>query len=116
MKKRPFVTLEKLKEIEAQFPTPFIFMMKRNPRKCKSSERSICMESGLPRVFCSKSNSKPVFIKYFKRIWMCADCSSMTELMLSHEIGMSGEEIMFSSNDTPAEELYTQMRSVQPST
>ena len=33
------------------------------------------------------------------------DCSSLTELMLSHRCGFTGEEIMFSSNDTPAEEF-----------
>ena len=33
------------------------------------------------------------------------DCSSYTELMLSHAMGVKGEDIMFSSNDTPAEEF-----------
>ena len=71
----------------------------------KAVKEAICMESGLPRVFCSKSNSKPVLLNILREYGCGADCSSMTELMLSHEIGMSGEEIMFSSNDTPAEEF-----------
>ena len=33
------------------------------------------------------------------------DCSSLTELMMSDRCGFRGEEIMFSSNDTPAEEF-----------
>ena len=33
------------------------------------------------------------------------DCSSLTELMLCERLGIGGEEIMFSSNDTPAEDF-----------
>ena len=45
MKKKPFVTLEKLQEITEKYPTPFhLYDEKRNSRKCKSIERSFCME------------------------------------------------------------------------
>ncbi len=60
MKKKPFVTKEQLEEIVKKYPTPFISTMKRNPRKCEGSEGSICMEPGIPGVFCGKGNSEPV--------------------------------------------------------
>ena len=44
MKKVPFVTLDKLQEITAQFPTPFHLYDEKGIRECKGSERSICME------------------------------------------------------------------------
>ena len=44
MKKKPFVTLEKLQEITEKYPTPFHLYDEKGIRKCKSIERSFCME------------------------------------------------------------------------
>ena len=63
------------------------------------------MESGIPRVFCSESNPKPIYLKNLQEYNMGCDCSSYTELMLAKSCGFDGKHIMFSSNDTPAEEF-----------
>lgn len=63
------------------------------------------MESGIPRVFCSESNPKPIYFKILQEYDMGCDCSSYTELMLAKSCGFDGKHIMFSSNDTPAEEF-----------
>ena len=63
------------------------------------------MESGLPRIFCGKGNSKSIYFKHFKEYDCGCDCSSLTELMLADSQGFDGQHIMFSSNDTPAEEF-----------
>ena len=52
-----------------------------------------------------KATPNPFLIEILKEYDCGCDCSSMTELMLSKAIGIVGEDIMFSSNDTPAEEF-----------
>ena len=52
-----------------------------------------------------KATPNPYLIEILKDYGCGCDCSSMTELMLSDAIGVRGEDIMFSSNDTPAEEF-----------
>ena len=60
---------------------------------------------GFREYFAVKATPNPFLLNILREYGCGADCSSMTELMLAHELGMSGEEIMFSSNDTPAEEF-----------
>lgn len=63
------------------------------------------MEPGVSGVFCGKSESNPFLINILREYGFGCDCSSLTELMLSHAIGVEGKDIMFSSNATPAEEF-----------
>ena len=51
-----------------------------------------------------KATPNPYLMKILAEYGCGSDCSSVTELMLSKAIGLSGEQVMFSSNDTPAEE------------
>ena len=67
------------------------------------------MEQGLQRILCGKSYAKPVLIDILKEYGCGCDCSSYTELMMSEALEITGEDIMFSSNDTPAEELFMQI-------
>ncbi|MGI6000549.1 MAG: diaminopimelate decarboxylase, partial [Candidatus Merdisoma sp.] len=55
--------------------------------------------------FAVKATPNPFLINILREYGCGCDCSSMTELMLSDAIGVKGEDIMFSSNDTPAEEF-----------
>ena len=48
-------------------------------------------------------------MKMMKEIGIGADCSSMAELILSEKVGITGDDIMFSSNDTPYEEYKKAM-------
>ena len=106
MKKEPFVTYEKLKEITAEYPTPFHLYdeagIRRNAEKVK---KAFAWNPGFREYFAVKATPNPFLINILKEYGCGCDCSSMTELMMSDALGFKGEEIMFSSNDTPAEEF-----------
>jgi len=55
--------------------------------------------------FAVKANPNPHILKILKEIGFGTDCSSLPELILSEKVGITGENIMFTSNDTPAEEF-----------
>lgn len=106
MKKEPFVTYEKLQEIVQEYPTPFYLYDEAGIRKNAEAVReAFAWNKGFREYFAVKATPNPFLINILKEYGCGVDCSSMTELMLSDALGFSGEEIMFSSNDTPAEEF-----------
>ena len=106
MKKEPFVTYEKLQEIVKEYPTPFHLYDEKGIREnAKAVKEAFAWNKGFREYFAVKANPNPFLIQLLKEYGCGCDCSSMTELMLSDALGFSGEEIMFSSNDTPAEEF-----------
>ncbi len=104
--KRPFVTLEKLRELTQTYPTPFHLYdeegIRQNARKLFSA---FGWNGGFREYFAVKANPNPTILKILREEGCGVDCSSLTELILAQKCGFSGEEIMFSSNDTPAEEF-----------
>ena len=106
MKKKPFVTLEKLKEITAQYPTPFHLYDERGIREnAKALKEAFAWNKGFKEFFAVKATPNPFLIRILQDYGCGCDCSSMTELMLSKAIGCKEGDIMFSSNDTPEEEF-----------
>ena len=106
MKKEPFVTLEQLQEITKTYPTPFHLYDEKGIREnAKALKEAFSWNKGYKEYFAVKATPNPFLINILREYGCGCDCSSMTELMLSHEIGIKGEDIMFSSNDTPAEEF-----------
>lgn len=106
MKKEPFVTYETLQEIIKEYPTPFHLYDEKGIREnAKAVNEAFAWNKGFREYFAVKANPNPFLIRILKECGCGVDCSSMTELMLSDALGFSGEEIMFSSNDTPAEEF-----------
>ena len=106
MKKEPFVTLEKLKEITAIYPTPFHLYDEAGIRKnAEAVKKAFSWNKGFREYFAVKATPNPFLINILKEYGCGCDCSSMTELMMSDALGFSGDGIMFSSNDTPAEEF-----------
>ena len=55
--------------------------------------------------FAVKANANPFILKLLKSEGFGADCSSITELLLAQKCGITGADIMFSANDTPASEF-----------
>ena len=105
MSKTPFVTKEKLEEIVKTYPTPFhIYDEKGIRENAKALKEAFSWNKGFKEYFAVKATPNPYIIDILREVGCCCDCSSMTELMLSEAMGLSGEEIMFSSNETPAEE------------
>ncbi len=103
MKKRPFVSLEQVREMEKKYPTPFHLYdekgIRENTRKLK---KAFSWNRGFKEYFAVKATPNPYLMKILHEEGIGADCSSYTELLLADTIGLKGEEIMFSSNVTPA--------------
>ncbi|MCI7813094.1 MAG: diaminopimelate decarboxylase [Lachnospiraceae bacterium] len=106
MKKQPFVTLEQVKEMTKTYPTPFhLYDEKGIRRNVEALKQAFSWNPGYKEYFAVKATPNPFLIQILREYGCGCDCSSMTELMLSDAIGASGDDIMFSSNDTPAEEF-----------
>ena len=106
MEKKPFVTKEQVEEIVKKYPTPFHIYdekgIRENARKVKEA---FAWNPGFREYFAVKATPNPFLINILREYGCGTDCSSKTELMLSKAIGCKGDEIMFSSNDTPPEEF-----------
>jgi len=104
--KKPFLSLEKVKEIETQYKTPFHIYdeagIRENARKLM---KAFSWNKGFREYFAVKATPNPFILKILKEEGCGADCSSMSELIMSEAVGITGRNIMFSSNNTPAEEF-----------
>ena len=105
MNKKPFVTKEQLDEITAKFPTPYHLYDEKGIRdNAKAVKEAFAWNKGYREYFAVKACPNPTLIQIMKEYGCGCDCSSYTELLLSDAMGVKGEDIMFSSNDTPREE------------
>ena len=106
MKKETFLTLEQAREIAARYPTPFHIYNERGIRENAARVReAFAWNKGFREYFAVKATPNPFLLNILKEYGCGVDCSSETELMMSDACGFSGEEIMFSSNDTPPGEF-----------
>ncbi len=106
MNKTPFVNKEQIEEIVKTYPTPFhIYDEKGIRANAQAVKEAFAWNKGFKEYFAVKANPNPFLIQILREYGCGCDCSSMTELMLSKAIGATGADIMFSSNDTPAEEF-----------
>ncbi|MCR4716210.1 MAG: diaminopimelate decarboxylase [Lachnospiraceae bacterium] len=106
MKKTPFVTKDKLDEIIAKYPTPFHLYDEKGIREnARNIQKAFSWNKGYKEYFAVKATPNPTILKILKEEGCGTDCSSLTELMMSEMVGITGNDVMFSSNDTPAEEF-----------
>lgn len=106
MKKEIFVTKEQIEEIVKTYPTPFhIYDEKGIRENARALKEAFAWNKGFKEFFAVKATPNPFLINILREYGFGCDCSSLTELMLSDAIGVEGKDIMFSSNDTPAEEF-----------
>ena len=104
--KKPFVTLEQLQAITRQYPTPFHLYDEKGIRDtARALYKAFSWNPGYREFFAVKATPNPQILKILKEEGCGVDCSSLTELMMSDRCGFAGDQIMFSSNDTPAEEF-----------
>ena len=103
--KKPFVTKDQLDAIAAQYPTPFHIYDERGIREnARRLKAAFAWNRGFREYFAVKATPTPAILKLLHEEGCGCDCSSLTELLMSDKCGVRGEEIMFSSNNTPAEE------------
>ena len=106
MNKKPFITKEQIEEIVKKYPTPFhIYDEKGIRENAAALKEAFAWNKGYKEFFAVKATPNPFLIDILREYGCGCDCSSKTELMLSEAMGAVGEDIMFSSNDTPAEEF-----------
>ena len=106
MEKKAFVTKEMVEEIVKKYPTPFhIYDEKGIRENAKALKDAFSWNKGYKEYFAVKATPNPFLINILHEYGCGTDCSSYTELMLSDALGLKGEDIMFSSNDTPPEEF-----------
>ena len=104
--KKPFVTLEQLNELVKQYPTPFHLYDEKGIREnARRLHKAFAWNPGYREHFAVKATPNPQILKLLKEEGCGVDCSSLTELMMAERCGFSGAEIMFSANETPAEEF-----------
>lgn len=103
-KKVPF-TKEEIENIIKDYPTPFhIYDEKAIIDNAKEFLDAFSWASGFKEYFAVKALPNPEILKVLSGLGIGADCSSIAELYLSEMAGIKGEDIMFTSNDTPASE------------
>jgi diaminopimelate decarboxylase len=96
---------EQLVDIVGKYQTPFhIYDEKAIRKNARYLLQSFSWNKGFKEFFAVKATPNPFILKILKEEGFGMDCSSLPELLLSEKIGIVGEEIMFSSNDTPADE------------
>ena len=104
--KKPFVTKEQLDEIVKQYPTPFYLYDEKGLREnAERVKNAFAWNRGYREYFAVKATPNPYLLEIMKDEGFGADCSSLTELMLSDAAGFRGGGIMFSSNETPDEDF-----------
>jgi diaminopimelate decarboxylase len=104
VKKLPFCK-EKLEEIVEKYPTPFHIYDEKGIREfARMFNNAFSWNEGFTEYFAIKAAPNPYLMKILRKEGFGIDCSSLAELELADRLGMSGDEIMFTSNDTPAEE------------
>lgn len=101
----PFTKIQ-IEKIIKTYPTPFhIYDEKAMVENAKKLYKAFAWIPGFKNYFAVKANPNPHLIKILKKEGMGVDCSSLTELIIAEKLGFKGEEIMFTSNDTPAKDF-----------
>ena len=105
MEKKPFVTKEQIEEIVKTYPTPFHIYDEAGIRKnAEAVKEAFAWNKGFREYFAVKATPNPYIMNILKDYDIGFDCSSEAELVLSGAVKADGDHIMFSSNDTPAQE------------
>lgn len=104
--KIPFVTKEQLDEIASHYATPFYLYDEAGIRRtARLVNKAFSWNKDFKEYFAVKATPNPFILKILHEEGCGADCSSYTELLMSDACGFKNEEIMFSSNATPAEDF-----------
>lgn len=94
-----------LEKIIEQYPTPFHIYDEKGIREyARKFTKAFSWNSGFKEYYAIKSAPNPYLMKIMREEGFGIDCSSYAELVIAEKLGMSGDEIMFTSNDTPAYE------------
>ena len=106
MKKTSFLTLEKAQQIREQIPTPFHIYDEAGIRaRARELNAAFSWNKGFKEYFAVKATPNPYILKILHEEGCGCDCASYTELLLAEAVGVTGKDVMFSSNVTPEEDM-----------
>ena len=106
MRKVPFLTLEKAQEIAAKVPTPFHIYDEAGIRStARAMSQAFAWNPGFREYFAVKATPNPYILQILHEEGCGCDCATYSELLLSEAAGITGREVMFSSNVTPEQDL-----------
>ncbi|MEG1345575.1 MAG: diaminopimelate decarboxylase, partial [Acidaminococcaceae bacterium] len=104
--KKPFIKQEQLAAIADQYATPFYLYDEKGIREnAKQVMQAFAWNKGFKEYFAVKATPTPKLLQILQEEGCGVDCSSYTELLLADACGFKDQEIMFSSNVTPAEDF-----------
>lgn len=88
------------------FPTPFYLYDEVGMRKTiKALNKAFSWNNNFKEYFAVKATPNPHILRILLSEGAGADCSSLAELKLANMVGIRGENIMFTSNNTTTEEF-----------
>lgn len=106
MKKTAFLTLDKAREITAQIPTPFHIYDEAGIRaNARALQKAFAWNKGFREFFAVKATPNPYILKILQEEGCGCDCATYTELLLAEAVGITGHDVMFSSNVTPKKDM-----------
>ena len=106
MRKIPFVSLEKAREIAEVIPTPFHLYDEAGIRqRARDLKAAFAWNPGFKEYFAVKATPNPYILKVLHEEGCGCDCASYAELLLAEAAGVTGKDVMFSSNVTPAQDM-----------
>ena len=95
-----------LREVIKKFPTPFHLYDERTIKNNFSTlKKTFAWAPSFIEHFAVKALPNPHIVKLLADEGAGTDCSSLAELLISERAGVTGEKIMLTSNDTPADEF-----------
>jgi diaminopimelate decarboxylase len=104
--KNTFASAEKFAEIAEEYGTPIHVYDERGIREnARKLYKAFSWNPGFKEYFAVKATPTPRILKILKEEGCGVDCSSLTELIMSEKCGFKGDEIMFSSNETPKADM-----------
>lgn len=104
MTKTPFVSKEVLEAITEQFPTPFHLYDEKGIReKARALNAAFSWNKGFKEYFAVKATPTPAILKILQEEGCGVDCATDVEVLMSEKLGF--KDIMFTSNDTQAQEF-----------
>ncbi|MDO5400991.1 MAG: diaminopimelate decarboxylase [Eubacteriales bacterium] len=106
MKKTPFVTLDQVRQITREIPTPFHLYDEAGIRaNARALRRAFAWNEGFREYFAVKATPNPYIIRILQEEGCGCDCASYAELLLAEAVGVTGRDVMFSSNVTPEKDM-----------
>ncbi len=96
---------EQLAKIDEKYGTPFHLYIEKDIRaNARRLNAAFAWAPSFKEYFAVKALPNPYIVKILAEEGFGADCSSLAELVISEAVGLRGNDICFTSNDTPIRE------------